>query len=67
MPRFELRTGPDGLTRKARFASDVNPADEAACVALLRKVARQHGVPIERAVLRTWVGRHRHQVDYRAG
>lgn len=64
MADFELWV--NGAKRTPRFKANVDPADEDECVALLRKTAKAEGFDPDRAVLRTWVGRHRKQAEYRA-
>lgn len=48
MSEIEIR---DGNRRIDRFRADVDADDEAACVALLRRRARQLRRPVERLVL----------------
>jgi hypothetical protein len=62
MPDFELRHRGRRVTQ---FVADVNPEDEEACVELLERIADEQRINPKQAVLRTWVGRHRYQRDYR--
>jgi hypothetical protein len=52
--------------RIERFESDIDPADEFACVALLKRRARELRRPVEQLVLRTVDRRRRRWYEYRA-
>jgi hypothetical protein len=55
MSDIEIR---EGNRRLESFRADIDPDDEAECVALLRRRAKQLRRPVERLVLITWTPRH---------
>jgi hypothetical protein len=52
--------------RIEHFQSDIDPADEFECLALLKRRARELRRPVNKMVLVTWEPRRKHRREYRA-